>query len=147
MNNNENIVALAKLVNEKSVQYIAARKATAVGRHEVDFTVRVQGSINVNADTDKAPTVSIPLLETLALTLRYCGITREHAKALLTKILRQAIAANGMGQGALMETLPWITEMIEEIKRDIIAELPRTAVSGAVRTSLTFTEVAELVAA
>jgi len=144
MNNaNANIVTLAKMVNEKSTQFIDARKGLAEGTHEVDFTVRVQGAISVGIAYDTAPTVSIPLLEALALMLHYCGITREHAKTMLTRILRESLEINGTASGALTAALPWVTAMVETIKADIIAELPRQPRKGVVRTNVTFTEVTE----
>lgn len=149
--NNVTQIALTKAVNDKAAKI--ARSGLSVGRHEVDFTVRVSGTLNVSEDTDKVPTVSIPMKETLALFIRYSGITGPHAMALLKRAMTDALAANedgeqsSQGVGAIAEALPIIEETMRTIIEPMLADLPRTPVKGMVKASLQVTEVGELVEA
>jgi hypothetical protein len=149
--NNKTIIALSKAVGKRQID--AARPSLTVGTHEVDFTVRVRGSLTVSEDTDKVPTVSIPMKETLALFIAYSGITGPHAANLLRRAMTDALAVkedgeqNHRGVGAIREALP----KIEEIERDVVAPLlltlPRTPVNGMVRANLDVTEIGSLVTA
>ena len=143
--NNATIIALAKVVGAK--ESAAARNGLGIGRHEVDFTVRVRGSMVVGADTNKIPTVSIPMKETLALFIRYCGITREAAMAILERAMNDALEQGPQGAGAIAEALPMIAEIEASIVNPLLARLPKTPVKGAVRTNLEFTEINELAVA
>lgn len=143
--NNATIIALAKVVGTKETA--AARNGLSIGRHEVDFMVRVRGTMNVGEDTEKTPTVSIPMKETLALFIRYCGITREAAMAILERAMTDALEQGPQGTGAVAEALPIIEETMAAIVNPMLARLPKTPVKGAVRTSLEFTEISEFAVA
>jgi len=139
MDTNLQTVALAKLVGEKTKTFIAARAALTEGTHNVDCTIRVTGTLHVGTDYDTAPTVSIPLKETMALFIAYSGITREHAINVLTRAMTDAIAANGKGKGALAEKLTVVEETMTRVEEDIIALLPRQDRKGPVKASLNYT--------
>ena len=143
--NNPSIIALSKVVGTK--EFAAARIGLGIGRHDVDFTVRVRGSMVVGTDTEKTPTVSIPMKETLALFIRYCGITREAAMAILERAMTDALEQGPQGTGAVAEALPIIEETMAAIVEPLLARLPKTPVKGAVRTNLEFTEISEFAVA
>jgi hypothetical protein len=148
---NKTIIALTKAVSDRQAK--AARPSLTVGTHEVDFTVRVRGSLTVSEDTDKTPTVSIPMKETLALFIAYSGITGQHAKNLLTRAMTDALAIqadgeqNHNGVGAIRDALPKIAEIERDVVAPMLASLPRTKVNGMVRANLDVTEVGSLVMA
>lgn len=143
--NNATIIALSKAV--KKTVSDAARNGLVMGKHEVDFTVRVRGTMDVGADTEKTPTVSIPMKETLALFIRYCGITREAAMGILERAMNDALEQGPQGAGAIAEALPIIAEIEASIVNPLLARLTKTPVKGAVRSNLTFTEIMEPVMA
>ena len=144
-NNPFHIVALSKAWAKKNVD--AARDLMPVGTHEVDFTVHISGTMKVLEDTDKTPTVSIPMKEVLALFIRYCGITREAAITILTRAMNEALEESNQGAGALAAELPIIDEIIDSIVTPMLLKLKRTPVKGAVKADLEITEVKELVTA
>ncbi len=135
-----NSIALSKLAAAAD-----ARSSLPPGLYGVDTTVHVSGTVKVGADYDTAPTVSIPLKETLALFIHYCGATREAAINALRQAMQEAIALDGKGQGQLAETMPIVNETMERVESDIIAQLPRQKRKGAVTTKLT-TEILDAVA-
>lgn len=148
--NQINTIALAKAVAEKTTK--AAREGLAVGTHEIDMTVRIHGTMTVAEDTSKVPTVSIPMKETLALFIKYSGITAQHATALLTRAMTEALAANDEGEqgtegkGAILAALPILESTMANVVKPMLESLPKTPVKGAVKTKFNITEmVGELV--
>jgi hypothetical protein len=131
-----NSIALSKLAAAAG-----ARGVLTPGQYAVDTTVRVTGTVKVGADYDTAPTVSIPLKETLALFIHRCGVTREAAIVALREAMAEAIAVDGKGQGALSETMPIVNETMARVESDIIAHLPRQNRKGAVTTKLNVEEL------
>ena len=55
------------------------------------LTVRVSGTVEKKDDEFAAPTVSIPLIPTLALFWEKCGITRDHALRMLREAITEAM--------------------------------------------------------
>ena len=133
-------VALCKAIPAAAAA--KARRGLAPGRHEIDVTVRLRGELLVGEDTDKTPTASVPLLETLALFVHYSGITGGHATALLKRAMTDALAAGNSGVGAVADALPVVRRVQEEVVRPMLDALPRTRVAGQVRAKLDVQEVA-----
>src|SRR6516165_10819342 len=63
------------------------------GRYYCDevLTVRVSGIVEKKVDEFVAPTVSIPLIPTLALFWEKCGVTRDHALRMLKEAITEAM--------------------------------------------------------
>lgn len=147
------LMALVKAVAKKAAD--AARDQLTVGRHEVDLTVRLVGHLQVFEDTEKTPTVSIPMKETLALFVKYSGITGPHAMNVLRRAMTEALAANDetdgeqntKGTGALADALPFIDEVMATVVEPMLASLPKTPVKGQCRAYLDVAEVDSLVTA
>lgn len=135
------IVALPKCIKDSSEQYKTARDALAPGSYDVDFTVRITGQLVVGEDTDKTPTASIPIKESLALFIHYSGITRARAVAVLQRAMAEALAKDTCCQGAIAEMLPIVDQTIESTLKPVLESLPRTPVRGSVRASLTLVEI------
>jgi hypothetical protein len=120
-----------------------ARQQVAEGEHEVDALVRVKGTVKVAKDYTTVPTVSIPLKETLALFIHYCGCTREAALDALHRAASEAIDATGKGKGSLEAAIPVVEEGLKRVM-DELDELPRQPRKGAVSIKgITFEEVTD----
>jgi len=130
---NIEVTALNNLVAAKAAK--AARDEVNPGEHAVDFTVRVTGTVKVLADTEKTPTVSIPMKEVLALFVQRSGCTREHSLALLRECMTEALSASTEGKGAIEGAIDLDAEFKAAVA-DLTASLPKTPVKGAVKASL-----------
>lgn len=122
-----------------------ARSNLLPGTYNVDSIVRVSGTLRVGENYERAPTVSVPLKETLALFIAYSGITATHATTALTRALGEAIAKTGTGQGSLAETMPIVEQTMNRVQSEVIDNLPRVNVSGRVDASLNIEEVEKVV--
>ena len=114
----------------------SAREEVGPGVHTnlvMDLTVRV-GEMRIGADTDKAPTCSIPLLPTLALMIKRMGFQREKALEVLTEVMTQAINLDKDATKALLAETG-VADAEKLLKTEVIAKLPRTPVKGAVKVS------------
>jgi hypothetical protein len=118
-----------------------ASKEIGAGLHQIDELVRVQGTIKKAEDEDCAPTVSLSLLETLALTLHYAGITRESAMKAIRKAATEALEDSTTTKGELLAKYDWIADELATIKEEVIEKLPKITKQGKVTTKLTFSIV------
>lgn len=118
-----------------------ARDRVAPGNHSVDALVRVQGTVKVGEDYLSQPTVSIPLKETLALFIHYCGCTREAAIAALLRAAGESIAATGKGEGSLKEALPVVEETLKVVQTKVLAKLKKQPKKGPVKVKVEIEEV------
>lgn len=129
----------------KGIKSAIVKKASnniGIGDHNVDTLIRVKGYIRKGEDNECAPTVSLSMLETMALTLHYAGITREAAMSAIRKAATEALENDSKTKGALLDKYDWIGKEIDTIKKDIISKLPPIVKSGTVTTKVTFEEVA-----
>ncbi len=118
------------------------RKGLPVGDHEVstEVTLSVNGTINVSEDYDRTPTVSVPLLRTMALALSYAGVTGEHALEAVTKAMNTALTEDKDANGQLAQVKA-IEEKVNEIKAKFATELPKASVKGPVKVKAAIDEV------
>ena len=107
-----------------------------VGRHYIDeeFVVRVSGSVEKHEDQLVAPTVSIPLVATLALFFDKCGVTRDAALNLLREAITEAMAENVNEDSKIKERIGDVEKAIKAVKDDLIAKLPKMKRAGRVIT-------------
>ena len=99
-----------------------------------------------------APTVSIPLVATLALFFDKCGVTRDAALNLLREAITEAMAENVNEDSKIKERIGDVEKAIKAVKDDLIAKLTKMKRAGRVITKdleVTLTPVMadELVAA
>lgn len=125
------ILALEKAA-AKTAKSENARAQLAPGTYSVDALVKVSGTLTVAPDTERVPTVSIPLLPALALALKYAGVTGQAARDAILRGVREALEAGQAAADILPEGLE--TE-VAALKKSIAAELPKTPVNGAVKFS------------
>lgn len=145
------VIALAKAI--KGAAETAARKELVVPEgqdhktYEVNAVVNVKGSITVGQDEEFTPTACVPLKESLALFIRYCGITREAAKDALVKAMTDALNKQYRGAATVAEVGDAISdesEVIADCEKQVVAmmeKLPKQKRNGKVTTKLEVTPV------
>lgn len=127
-------MALSKCIKDTAAA--SARKDLTVGEIEIDTVVRIKGTLKVGADYERTPTVSVPLIETMALLLHNSGFTREKSKSMLIAAMQGALSETGKGQGAIAEAYKEIIAEASKHVTDTLAALPKVTVRGAVTTKL-----------
>ena len=110
----------------------AAREGLTAGTFDVDFTVHVKGPVTIRPDTDKTPTVSIPLKEVLALFIARSGALRDANIAILSECITEALAAKGGDGGAKGALVGEFDAVFGQVVTDFLSTLPKTKVKGAV---------------
>lgn len=131
-------LALSKSVKEAAEK--AARAETNAGTHEVDFTVRIKGTLKVGEDYEKKSSCSIPFKAVIALMAQRMGFQRDAAIALITECVADAMKAN-MSKGDVATSEGAEDDMgLETIYKDMIDKacetLPKTPTKGAVKANL-----------
>ena len=106
------------------------------GRHFCDevLTVRVTGTVEKLEAELVAPTVSIPLIPTLALFWEKCGITRDHALRMLREAVTEAMV-DGTKEDALIQShIKDVDAAIKAVRTELIDRLPKMRRAGKVIT-------------
>jgi hypothetical protein len=106
------------------------------GRHFFDelLTVRISGTVERQVDQLVAPTVSIPLILTLALFWEKCGLAQDHALQMFKEAITEAMT-NGKGKDEQIEAhMMDVERAVAAVKKDLIAKLPKAKRSGRVIT-------------
>ena len=102
------------------------------GRYYCDelLTVRITGTVEKKDDEFAAPTVSIPLIPTLALFWEKCGITRDHALRMLREAITEAML-DGVKEDAKIEShIKDVDAAIKAVRNDLINQLPKMRRTG-----------------
>ncbi len=139
-----NKMAVAKAVKDAEAKKV--RKELSVGRHEVkNLVVEINGHINVAEDETYTPTAEIPIKATLALFMRYCGVTRDAAAKALVRAMNDAIDAQETGSDKAERILREINASQEDVAacekmvQDAIGELDEKTRNGKVTSKLSVT--------
>jgi len=132
--------ALAKVFTKKAEE---ARKELEVGTHTVEAQVVVSltGTVEVKEDLEYTPTTSIPHKATMALFMRYAGITGPVAMKALVQALTEAMEIGQLGKKAKEARLAAILELAdldaaEAVVRAGLGALPKATRNGAVTTKV-----------
>jgi hypothetical protein len=117
-----------------------------VGRHIIDETVvvRVVGSVEKHADTFCLPTVSIPLISTLAFVFERLSVDRDITVSLLREAITEAMKAKVNEDAAITARMEHVQESIDLVKRDILQHLPKMRRAGRTDVSDLRVTVSEL---
>jgi hypothetical protein len=104
----------------------------AVGRHHVDetFVVHVSGSVARHEDQWVAPTVSIPLIPTIAFFWDRLGVEKGEAIEVLRDAITQAMQAKAEETPSIKSKMDDVAAAIGAVKRDLIAVLPKMRRTG-----------------
>ena len=123
----------------KAIKVSLAGRRPDVGKHEVNetLTLRVSGQVTRAADGERTPTSDIPLKATLALFMRYSGVTGPAALAALERAMREAIEDGEQGASAISE-IHEIDSAMDRVKATLAA-LPKVPKKGAVTVRKGFT--------
>jgi hypothetical protein len=102
------------------------------GQHYCDevLTVRVSGIVEKKDDEFVAPTVSIPLIPTLALFWENCGITRDHALRMLREAITEAMLDGVKEDGHIQSRVKDVDAAIKAVRSELIERLPKMQRSG-----------------
>jgi hypothetical protein len=113
------------------------------GRHHFDevLTVRVNGTVEKQADQLVAPTTSVPLILTLALFWEKAGITREHALNMLREAITEAMVDGADKNERIESRMRDVEAAVKAVKDELIAKLPKVRRSGKVVTKDLVVEV------
>lgn len=131
---------LAKVFKDEEVDL-------AVGRHHFDevLLVHVQGSVEKFDDQLAAPTVSIPLVATLALFWEKAGIAKEQAMTLLREAITEAMDDGVNENDQIKARIDDVNAAINAVRKQLIDKLPKMHRSGKVVTKdLTVTVTPQL---
>ena len=115
------------------------------GRYLCDqvLTIRVTGTIEKKDDEFAAPTVSIPLIPTLALFWEKCGVTHAHALRMLKEAITEAMLDGVKEDDHIQSHIKDVEAAIKAVRTDLIDLLPKMRRSGKVITKdLTVTVMA-----
>lgn len=131
--NNATTVAVAKVI--KAAVLSAARNELLPGEYPIDATLTLSGYIRVAEDTDKVPTVNIPILDALALLVHDAGITGKHALSAIQRAMTRALQQDDDAKRIIQEQRENL-ERAEIAVRSTLDALPRVPVRGKVTTKL-----------
>jgi hypothetical protein len=106
------------------------------GRHFFDevLTIRVSGTVEKQAEQFVAPTVSIPLILTLALFWEKCGLAQDHALEILKEAILEALENGKAKDEHIQSRMMDVESAVKAVKKDLIAKLPKAKRSGRVVT-------------
>lgn len=116
---------IAKVWNKENADF-------GVGRHEIDevFVVRMRGSVEKMSDQLISPTVSIPLVSTLALFWDKAGLNRDEALSLLREAITEAMEDKVNEDAAIQARIEDVQQAISAIRKDLLDFLPKMKRSG-----------------
>ena len=102
------------------------------GRYFCDevLTVRVSGVVEKKEDEFVAPTVSIPLIPTLALFWEKCGVTRDHALRMLREAITEAMLDGVKEDGHIQSRVKDVEAAVTAIRSELIDRLPKSRRTG-----------------
>jgi len=98
-----------------------------VGRHWVDETVviRVSGTVERHEDQWIAPTISIPLIPTIAFFWERLGVGKDAAMSVLREAITEAMQAKTNESPSIKSKIDDVAAAVAAVKRDLIGELPK----------------------
>jgi hypothetical protein len=117
-----------------------------VGRHWVDETivVRVSGTVERHEDQWIAPTVSIPLIPTVAFFWERLGVEKDAAMRALREAITEAMQLQTNESPAIKSRIDDVAEAVAAVKRDLICELPKMRRTGKTDVSNLQVKITEL---
>ena len=99
-----------------------------------EYLVRVSGCVEKGEDSLATPTVSIPLVSTLAFCFEKLGVDRDSQVAVLRQAILEAMEAEQKEDGAIQAKLRHVSEAVEFVKREILQTLPKMKRQGRLDT-------------
>ena len=125
-----------------------------VGTHLIqrEFVVRIKGEVEKLDDQMISPTISIPLIPTLAFFWERCGLQRDEALSILRDAISDALEADVNENRNIKSKIDDVQVAMDAIRQELIEKLPKIPRSGKVNTkdlriTTTILQDAELVLA
>ena len=115
-----------------SKKFKDADMALDVGRHWIDETlvIRISGTVERHEDQWIAPTVSIPLIPTIAFFWDRLGVEKDAAMRVLREAITEAMQLQTNESPAIKSRIDDVAEAVAAVKRDLICELPKMRRTG-----------------
>lgn len=106
------------------------------GSHYISeaFVVRIRGRVEKADDQWVTPTVSIPLVTTLALFWEKCGVDRDKAMALLREAISEAMELGEKEDFRIKQQIDDVNEAIGAVRKQLLQRLPKMPRSGKTTT-------------
>jgi hypothetical protein len=92
--------------------------------------VLVTGTVEKLEEELIAPTVSIPLIPTLALFWEKCGVTRDHALRMLREAVTEAMLDGVKEDAHIQSRIKDVDAAIKTVRSELIERLPKMRRSG-----------------
>lgn len=104
----------------------------APGTHYFDeeFTVRISGTVEKHDDQLVSPTVSIPLVPTLALFWEKAGLARDEAMTLLREAITEAMDSGVNEDRRIKRRIDDVNKAISAVRKELIDQLPKMKRAG-----------------
>jgi hypothetical protein len=105
-------------------------------RYEFDevLMVHVTGTVTKQGDTSCSPTVSIPLIPTLALFWEKSGIAQDHALRMLREAITDAMSSGKDTSDEIQARIKHVETAIQTVKEELLDKLPKQRRAGRVVT-------------
>lgn len=128
----------------KKLEQLASANPLTPGRVSVDETVtfKVKGTVNKGADVEYVPTVSIPLLPTMALLMEKAGFQRENCIKLLSEAMIEAIELQKQGAEVIEEKLKNVKAAMTHVE-SVTNKLPTKIRTGRTTIDIELTEIGD----
>lgn len=106
------------------------------GLHGFDgeFVIRVCGTVEKYDDELVTPTVSVPLVPTLALFWEKAGLERDKAMSLLREAIASAMADGEKEDRNIKDRIDDLNAAIKAVRKDLLDRLPKMRRSGRIIT-------------
>jgi hypothetical protein len=103
-----------------------------VGRHFIDETVvvRISGTVERHEDQLILPTISIPLIPTIAFFWEGLGVENDAAISVLRDAIAEAIKARISESPSIKSKMDDVAEAVAPVRRELIGELPKMRRAG-----------------
>lgn len=100
-----------------------------------EFLVRVSGCVEKGEDSLVTPTVSIPLISTLAFLFEKLGVDRDSQAKILRDAIHEAMMNDHKEDLSIQSRIRHVTESIDFVKKTILQKLPKMTRQGRLDTS------------
>ncbi|MEI6257039.1 MAG: hypothetical protein WCQ77_10395 [Planctomycetota bacterium] len=92
--------------------------------------MRIKGSVERHEEQLIAPTVSIPLIPTIAFFWDRLGVEKDAAMRVLREAITEAMQLQTNESPAIKSRIDDVAEAVAAVKRDLISELPKMRRTG-----------------